>query len=823
MNQIIKDRALRLLPFFTLLSITLLFFANALSPDWTFGYGDIHRYFYPIRCFTATAIKEGFLPLWNPYLFAGIPNLAALQPAVFYPVSILPYLFPFFLGIKLFIIVHFFLAGIFTYLLMRHLKVSKTGALVSAITYGFGGFLLSVVDMLTTLSAATWTPVIFLCYFKALGSDLKYGICPQIPYSRSDPNKYLIFTGLFLGIQFLAGEPTQLYGTLIALSLYTVAKVWQMWSRETKAEKSCLHETCLRVVKFCFRGLTPWLICLGLTLFQILPFLEMVLHSTRTSGLKFTHATSLSLGPHELLNLVLPYWSGNFIEKSHFWFGQSWLESIYLGILPLLFAFIAGVFGRRKRMVSFFTGIIFIFLLLSIGNLLPLYHLLYQYLPGFSMLRYPVKFFSFVVFGISILAGFGYDYLIPNIKEKGDKILKIFSGFILIYAGSFLVFFLNQQRIIPFLKRVYFPNALDIQIDAWMNSLLGNFMFVCLITIAGILLISLLFKEKISTKVFNLGIIGLVIIDLFIFGVRINPVVSQEIYACKSPGLRFLLQDTDCYRILLEPKSEKYFRIIRGDTLEDALIGVQNSLVSNYGLFYRIFDTQGYESLTLNDYTRFLKVVTEQGKWNLLDGLNIKYVVSKFDLKMRQLKLVYEDETIKIYWNTACLPRAFFVPKARIIKDRQRILEEMKGVDFDPRKEVILEEKFEIRNSKFEIRNSKFEIIKYQPNKVIITASSPTDCFLFLSDTYYPGWRAFIDGKPTKIYRANYTFRAISFPKGTHTVEFRYLPLSFLVGVVGSGMTVVILIGLILIWRKRERKGERGEWLTLSTAPGILF
>ncbi len=825
----------RIGPFFILLGITLLFFVNALSSDWTFGYGDIHRYFYPIRYFTASSMKEGFLPLWNPYLFAGIPNLAALQPAVFYPISILPYLFPFFYGIELFIIVHFFLASLFTYLLMRHFKVSRAGALISALTYGFGGFLLSVVDMLTTLSAATWTPLIFLCYLKALGSDLEYSkalgskalgsdleyrICTQtqILYSRSDPNlANLVFTGLFLGIQFLAGEPTQLYGTLITLSLYTVAKAWQMWRQKGEKEKV----TKAKLVKFCFQGLTPWLICLGLTLFQVLPFLEMVLHSTRTSGLKFTHATSLSLGPHELLNLVLPYWSGNFIEKSHFWFGQSWLESIYLGILPLLFALVAIVFGRKKRIVLFFTGIIFIFLLLSFGKLLPLYKTLYQYLPGFSMIRYPVKFFSFVVLGISVLAGFGLDRLDGSVKSNksnlSDKILKLFSGFLLIYAGSFLVFFLNQQRIIPFLKEIYFPEALDIYVAAWADSLSGNFMLVCLITLAGILLISLLFKGKISTRVFNLGIIGLVIIDLFIFGMRINPLVPQKIYAYKSPALRFLLQDTDCYRILLEPKSERYFRIIRGETLEDALVGVQNSLVSNYGLFYKIFDAQGYESLTLNDYTRFLKLVTEQGDWNLLDVLNIKYVVSKFDLKMRQLKLVYEDESIKIYWNTTCLPRAFFVPKARVIRDRQRVLEEMSGVDFDPRKEIILEEKirnpnkfsiFDFRFSISSIQNPKSKIqnpriIDYQPNKVIITASSPGACLLFLSDTYYPGWRAFIDGKPTKIYRANYTFRAISFPEGSHTVEFVYLPLSFLVGVIGSGITVFISIGLILMWRKR--------------------
>ncbi|MEW6097417.1 MAG: YfhO family protein [bacterium] len=757
-----------------LIGITLLFFAKALVADFAFGYGDIHRYFYPIRYFSASTIKDGIIPLWNPYLFAGIPNLAALQPAVFYPISILPYIFPFFFGIKLFIISHFILSAIFTYLLMKSFNVSKTGALVSAITYSFGGFLLSVVDMLTTLSAATWTPLIFLFYARAL--TYKHPI-------------YLILTGLFLGIQFLAGEPTQLYGTLITLTVFTICTLWgQTLNIEFRS-------------KFNIQGLTPLplvgLISLGLTLFQILPFLEMVFLSTRTSGLKFTHATSLSLGPHELLNLILPYFTGNFIEKSHFWFGQSWLESIYSGILPLLFACISIIFLPRKRIILFFAGIILIFILLSFGKLFPIYQILYQYLPGFSMIRYPVKFFSFVVFGGSVLAGFGYDYLITKIKDSGSKILNLFSTFILIYAGSFLLFCLNQEKLILLLKRTYFPYSSDIQIDTWANSLLVNFTVVCSIASLTILLIFLLFKEKISIMVFNLGIVGIIIVDLFLFGVEINPLISQKIYTYKSGGLKFILQDKDCYRILLEPKTDSYFHIIRGTTLEDALIGVQKSLVPNYGLFYKIFDAQGYESLTLNDYNQLLKIIKEGGGGNLLDVLNIKYVISKFELKMRQLKRVYEDEAIKIYWNTTYLPRAFFVSKVRIIKDRQKILEVMKNPSFDSTNELIIEE--EIPNSQFQILNkSKIKIVDYQPNKVILNGYCDVDCILFLSDTYYPNWKAFIDGKPTKVYRANYAFRAINFPAGSHKVEFVYLPLSFLVGIIGSVITVFILIRLIV-------------------------
>ncbi|MEW6621111.1 MAG: YfhO family protein [bacterium] len=741
-----------------LIGVTLLFFARVLVTDFTFGYGDIHRYFYPIRYFSASAIKEGIIPFWNPYLFAGIPNLAALQPAVFYPMSILTYIFPFFFGIKLFIISHFTLASIFTYLLMRNFNISRTGSLISSVTYGFGGFVLSVVDMLTTLSAATWTPLILLFYTKAL---------------TNKHNIYLMLTGLFLAVQFLAGEPTQLYGSLIMLVLF-----WLFQPQPLK--------------KWIFQGITPWVICIGLVLFQILPFLEMGLFSTRTGGVKFTHATSLSLGPHELLNLVLPYFTGNFIDESHFWFGQSWLESIYMGILPLLFVFTAVLFIRKNHLVIFFTSIILIFLILSLGRLLPIYELLYKYLPGFSMIRYPVKFFSFAAFGCSILAGFGYDYFRGQTLKIEFKNKFYFQG-------------LTPLILFPFLKKIYFPDATDLQIDTWANSIFLNFIIVCLIIISCILLISLLFKNKIPISAFNFGIVSFVILDLFLFGSRINPFVPQKIYGYKSEGLRFILQDRDFYRILLEPKSEKYFHIIRGATLEEALINVQQSLVPNSGLFYKIFDAEGYESLTLNDYNHVLELIKKEGRLNLLDLLNVKYLISKFELKMPHLKLVYEDAAIKIYQNMTCLPRAFFVSKIRVIENRAKILEVMNRLNFNPMREVIIEEGIQHKskilpcnNLRIQNPKSKIKIIDYQPNKIILEASSKGNCLLFLSDTYYPGWQAYIDGKLTKIYRANYAFRAISFPAGNHKVEFIYFPFSFLVGIIGSIVSGFISATLLM-------------------------
>ena len=117
---------------------------------------------------------------------------------------------------------------------------------------------------------------------------------------------------------------------------------------------------------------------------------------------------------------------------------------------------------------------------------------------------------------------------------------------------------------------------------------------------------------------------------------------------------------------------------------------------------------------------------------------------------------------------------------------------------FDFRKTIIVEENPNIVLNKE--AKGKSEIISYTPNKIIIKVNTDSPALLFLSDNYYPGWEAFIDGSQTKIFRADYAFRAVVVPKGTHTVIFNYSPLSFKLGIVGA---IIGLIGLVILLIKK--------------------
>jgi uncharacterized membrane protein YfhO len=135
--------------------------------------------------------------------------------------------------------------------------------------------------------------------------------------------------------------------------------------------------------------------------------------------------------------------------------------------------------------------------------------------------------------------------------------------------------------------------------------------------------------------------------------------------------------------------------------------------------------------------------------------------------------------------------------RIRTAKDDKEILALLLNQAIDLRKELIILSKDVPNLNEHEVRGS-VKLISYGANSVALTCSSENDAFLYVSDAYYPGWKAYIDGKEVSIYRANLAFRAIYVPKGFHAVVFVYRPLSFYIGccltMLGLLMSIFLLI-----------------------------
>jgi len=279
-----------------LIAITIIFFSPVLFTENTFVFRDFYRYYYPFYHLKVSLIKDGIFPFWNPYLFSGTPLFALIQLGTLYPISILLYLLPFGLGIKLFIIIHFLLSGIFMYCLGKVLNLKTSASLAAGITFSFSSFLLCMIAHPNILCSMTWMPLILCLYHTAL---IRRSLL------------WMILSGICIAIQILAGEPVVSYMTILVLFFYCVCF----------PIKGKYHFITLPL---------PILIGVGLSLIQLLPFLELTLFSARAHGIGYQEATDWSLHPGELFNLIIPFFSD--IMKLP---RQGLLLSLYMGIIPL--------------------------------------------------------------------------------------------------------------------------------------------------------------------------------------------------------------------------------------------------------------------------------------------------------------------------------------------------------------------------------------------------------------------------------------------------------------------------------------------------------
>jgi hypothetical protein len=169
--------------------------------------------------------------------------------------------------------------------------------------------------------------------------------------------------------------------------------------------------------------------------------------------------------------------------------------------------------------------------------------------------------------------------------------------------------------------------------------------------------------------------------------------------------------------------------------------------------------------------------------------------------------LVYDDE-VKIFENRKCLPRAYLVPEARWVADRQAAFAEMRDPAFDPRRSVLLEgEEGETVSPEETWRadGSRATITAYEANRVTISVKPGAGGTLVLLDNVYPGWRAEVDGERRPIHAANGLFRAIRVEAGEERVEFTYRPATFGVGLALALASALAMGAVLIIGRRRQR------------------
>lgn len=709
--------------------------------------------------------KNHTIPLWNPYVFGGIPFWAHFESTIFYPLDILFLLIPPEHAYGYTMCLHLILAAWFMYLLTRSVNMGHAASFVSAMVYSFNGYIIPTLSkgQMFRVQGYIWIPLIL--YF------LNRAIKAKRPYS------YGSLAGLLWGIQILSGSPQDAFYTFFLSFLFLVT--------QSEFKKPLLAQARRIMVLFSLF----FLVGAGIAAIQTIPAFEFIGLSVRSALDDYALMTLGSYPPEGIITTLMPYFYGSYLEWN-FWVSDlPWsipFYNLYVGILPLLLMFFIRYRQiTRARLLAFAMGLACLVFLLALGSNLPIYKLLYH-LPGFDRIRAPEKIIVIWAFAWSLLAGKGMDALLrtqekPFLMRRG--VIAIILGLCLV--GLDLLFYVNEALVL----KVFAPFILDQAIPEKMAQaalhIKGQFHYLAMMGSLVILVFFLKARGTLKRPAAAIILCAILVLDL---GFINRGAVQQgdRLYAwtkeAKTNLAATIGRDKSIYRVG----------------------SYRHGMGANIEMYMGFQTVGGYNPLFLNRYYEYINQYRSTGPpvskgWiiffyedrrhgRLMDLLNCKYIISYAKGSYAFRKTV--------------LPRAFIVPRAETAK-REEILDMLVSPDFNPREMVLLEKEQQGRSGseKKGITGlpGRAKILSYNPDEIILQVEAAAPAYLILSEVYYPGWKASVDGQQTKILRGNYLFRVIPVPEGNHKIRVFFDPWTVKAGVCISLLTLLALcIGLVL-------------------------
>jgi Bacterial membrane protein YfhO len=255
-------------------------------------------------------------------------------------------------------------------------------------------------------------------------------------------------------------------------------------------------------------------------------------------------------------------------------------------------------------------------------------------------------------------------------------------------------------------------------------------------------------------------------------------------------------------------------------------------LVNNAATSYGLQDVQGYNAVQLARYVEYMTALNGRAQNRhfsdvlpegldspLLDLLNVRYIITPAatspnrsymqDLK-DTLPTAYKDDRVQILENRDALPRAWIVHSAKRATPEEA-LKLLDSGEVDPRQTALLEREPPDLARTDDLSSDHASVTAYEANRIELETSTGADGLLVLSEVYYPAWKAYVDGEPVPIYRANHLLRAVPIPAGEHAVELRYESGALKTGVAISLLAYTALVGLVIAKARGWRKGLNRE------------
>ena len=762
---------------------------------------------------------EGIVPLWNPYIFCGMPGFASLT----YPIPrnydltsnlwergvriVLSY---FFLeeGSNGAWLLYYLVFGIGVYLFVDDKLKNKPIALIVALMamYSMRVAVLIMIGHVTKIAVLAWFPFVFLLVEKlrekftlfhavlltiAVRLMIQPGHMQFIFYVYLTLSTYLVF----LFIRSLIKKENW-KGILASGTILIFATIFAFLMGADQ------HLSTLEYNPYSMRGSNP------------------ITHTSAASqtktiegGLDYDYATSWSFSPGEIMTFFIPSWYGfgnltyqgpltaDQSQKLNFYWGpQPDVDSPqYMGIIVIVLAIIGFIRNRKDPFVQFMGAASIVSIFIAFGKEFSLiYDLMYRYFPMFNKFRIPVMILMIVQFFIPILAGYGIISFIehrpktihPALEKKWKYILGgLALGVCISLMGASVIksmysSFFPVQEVGKSLERSYG------QLNPTVLSMFYDFIFSSIMTdlLVGFILLTIVFgafyyfqKGKLKATMLYGVLVVLVLFDLWrIAGKPYDPKDKQEsIQAMTAPDfVTALLRASTNFRVL---------KMMNGQPVYD------NSLA-----YWRIQNAYGYQGAKMRIYQDMVEVAGLGNPlvWQLM---NIKYIISNREESHPGLVPVYNGSGTKVYAFQSWLPRIFFVNRYEV-SDNLSTLNKISAMSFDPKDVAYISRDIKT-NIDAPSQGADARIVHYGSQNLEIQTHTTGNNLLFISEAYYPkGWKASIDGKETEILQLNYLFRGIVFPPGEHTLTMKFEPATFVLGkTISLIANLIILCGIILI------------------------
>ena len=739
---------------------------------------------YPYAHFRHLIAESTLFPLWNPYVFAGTPFLAeSSNTQLLQPLHLLFAILPPGTAIAATMPLYLALAGISMYAYLRVIDLPRGSALIGAITF-----------MLA--SVATWW--LLLSYFLASVVWLLPMALVGVEITLRGRYRWgALVIASAIGLALLGNTQVAFYISL-AISLYAAWMLAARWRRKELNKRSLL-------VQF---GILTSSAILGFAIAaaQLLPSLELTQLSQRAAILGPTALVPLQLP--QLLLLLLPGLAG-YPPSGTIWGTGNFLEtSLYVGLLPLTLALLAS-WTRPNRYLAWGA-------VLTIGSLLlalawPKPEFLATIFPPYQLFPQQGRILLLAKFGLALMAAFGAKALLAHVKLSPGRILPLFATVAAILLGAATIAFAIQEWPAPMAEQ--YPKALSALRDSLM------WLVAMALVSGGALLLVLRWGKHIPISCIAL-LTAATILDLAGFAAPLYTYVPVSALYPPTPMTAYLQ----------EQREERLFRII----------GVpRTTFLSNSAMVFGLSDARGYNALYPLRVLQFARLVngldplaasSSTGGYTgfysdhhridydtlhdmrLLSLLNVEYIVLDKQyrpsppLDLSELDFVMVQTGIRggvLYRNPNVLPRALLVGSAMTVADSGEAAKRLQDPEFDPAQQVVLENAAALPSYPSP-QESSVDVETYAPERVRIRVESDAPAWLLLTDTYFPGWQATVNGDAAPIYPANVLFRAVAIPQGSSTVEFTYQPASWRWGVRISLAALFIWL-MILLYPLRNR------------------